>query len=120
MYVCRDAQLEERTARILIRLGFPTDLKGYEYLRCAIIESYYSPELANYVTKSLFVRVARLCGHVSVPSVSRGCRHAIEHACDFGTLKSFLDYSSVNKYPPSSLVIGKIARHLHSFEQKQI
>lgn len=114
MYFCRDERLEESTARILIRLGFPADLKGYEYLRCAVIEAYYAPELTAYITKSLFPRVARLCGHVPVSSVSRGCRRAIEHATDFGSLNDFLDLPITDTYPPSALVIGEIAKHLHS------
>ncbi len=114
MYVYRDACLEETAVRVLIDLGFPTDLRGYEYLRCAIIETYYSPDLSAYVTKSLFPRVARLCGHVPVSSVSRGCRHAIEHASDFGLLNDFLGRSDSDAYPPSALVIGEIAKHLRS------
>ncbi len=118
MYFCHDEQLDESTARILIHLGFPTDLRGYEYLRCAVIEAYYSPALTTYVTKSLFPRVARLCGRVPVSSVSRGCRHAIEYASDYGFLNDFLKRSGSDTYPSSALVINEIANLLRT-AQKQ-
>ncbi len=117
MYSYCNAHLKENTAKALISLGFPADLRGYEYLRCAVIEAYHSPELTAYVTKSLFPRVARLCGRVPITSVSRGCRHAIEHAADFGLLNDFLERTESDAYPPSALVISEIARYLHSSEE---
>ena len=109
-----DASLEIMTSKTLIHLGFPTYLKGYEYMRRAVIEAYHSPELTTYITKTLFPRVSRLCGHVSVSSVSRGCRHAIEYASDFGLLRDFLHTPNTDAYPSSALVISSIAKHLHS------
>ena len=104
--------LEARAAKILLEYGFPAELRGYEYLRCAVALAYRSPELTEYVTKTLFPKVARMCPHASASSVARGCRHAIEYAFDHGSLDELLGADNTVAYPPSSLVISELAKRL--------
>ncbi len=61
-------------------VGVPANIKGYQYLRDAIIMSIKDTELINAVTKQLYPRVASR--HNTSPSrVERAIRHAIEVAC---------------------------------------
>ncbi len=110
----RDTQLEGRAAKILLEYGFPAELRGYEYLRCAVALTYRSPELTEYVTKTLFPKVARLCGNTSISSVARGCRHAIEYAFDHGSLDNLLFTDRMDAYPSSALVISALAKCIHN------
>lgn len=110
----RDIGLESQAAKVLLEYGFPVELRGYEYLRCAVALTYRSPELAEYVTKTLFPKVARLCANTSVSSVARGCRHAIEYAFDRGNLDELLDNEHIETYPSSALVISALAKRMHN------
>jgi two-component system response regulator (stage 0 sporulation protein A) len=80
---------------IIHQLGVPAHIKGYHYLRCAIVSAYHEPELLDSVTKQLYPRVASQFG--TTPSrVERAIRHAIEIAWDRGnldTLNSFFGYT---------------------------
>ncbi len=80
---------------IIHQLGVPAHIKGYHYLRCAIVSAYNEPELLESVTKQLYPRVAAQFS--TTPSrVERAIRHAIEIAWDRGnldTLNSFFGYT---------------------------
>jgi len=75
----------ERTLEISVTntihaVGVPANIKGYQYLRDAIIMSINDTELINAVTKQLYPKVAQK--HNTSPSrVERAIRHAIEVAC---------------------------------------
>ena len=80
---------------IIHQLGVPAHIKGYHYLRSAIVSAYHEPELLDSVTKSLYPRVAEQFS--TTPSrVERAIRHAIEIAWDRGnldTLNAFFGYT---------------------------
>lgn len=80
---------------IIHQLGVPAHIKGYHYLRSAIVSAYHEPELLDSVTKQLYPRVAEQ--FTTTPSrVERAIRHAIEIAWDRGnldTLNSFFGYT---------------------------
>ncbi len=80
---------------IIHQLGVPAHIKGYHYLRTAIVSSYHEPELLESVTKQLYPRVA--AQYSTTPSrVERAIRHAIEIAWDRGnldTLNAFFGYT---------------------------
>ncbi len=80
---------------IIHQLGVPAHIKGYHYLRCAIVSAYHEPELLESVTKQLYPRVAEQ--FETTPSrVERAIRHAIEIAWDRGnldTLNAFFGYT---------------------------
>ena len=61
----------------------PAHIKGYQYLRTAIILTVGDPDIINYVTKRLYPDVAEI--FLTTPSrVERAMRHAIELAWDRG------------------------------------
>lgn len=80
---------------IIRKLGVPAHIKGYQYLRTAIINAVNDISLMNSITKQLYPSVARQYGTTS-SRVERAIRHAIEIAWDRGnieTLNSFFGYS---------------------------
>ncbi len=65
------------------RIGIPAHIKGYHYLRTAIILSINDDEMINSVTKMLYPTVAQRYSTTS-SRVERAIRHAIEIAWDRG------------------------------------
>ncbi len=75
-----DRAIELFVTKTIHSVGVPANIKGYQYLRDAIIMSIKDTELINAVTKQLYPRVANR--HNTSPSrVERAIRHAIEVAC---------------------------------------
>ena len=79
--------LEVVVSEIMHQIGVPAHIKGYQYLREAIILSINDSEMMNSVTKLLYPTVAKT--FKTTPSrVERAIRHAIEVAWDRGDRKS--------------------------------
>ncbi len=80
-------QLEGQVTAIIHEIGVPAHIKGYRYLREAILIAVEDREVINAVTKVLYPEVAkRFC---TTPSrVERAIRHAIEVAWDRGDLET--------------------------------
>ena len=101
----RRPNLEMIVTDIIHRIGVPAHIKGYHYLREAIILSVGDKEMLESVTKLLYPAVAK---HFSTtPSrVERAIRHAIEIAWDRGdldVLNSFFGYTiSTGKGKPTN------------------
>lgn len=80
---------------IIHQLGVPAHIKGYHYLRTAILYSIEDKSLLDSVTKLLYPTVAGIYETTS-SRVERAIRHAIEIAWDRGnvdTLNSFFGYT---------------------------
>ena len=91
----RDTSVEIKVTEIIHQLGVPAHIKGYHYLRDAILASLENHELLDSVTKLLYPTVAQ--HFKTTPSrVERAIRHAIEIAWDRGDLEmlnSFFGYT---------------------------
>ena len=116
MKSAREPDLEITVSEIMHELGVPAHIKGYQYLRDAIILSVNSPEMMNSVTKVLYPTVAK---HFSTTSsrVERAIRHAIEVAWDRGdidVLSAYFGYTIQNSRgkPTNSEFIAMIADKL--------
>ncbi|MBR1455751.1 MAG: sporulation transcription factor Spo0A [Oscillospiraceae bacterium] len=120
---CRAAQtagqgedLEAVVTDIIHEIGVPAHIKGYQYLREAIILTINDMDMINAVTKVLYPEVARKFG--TTPSrVERAIRHAIEVAWDRGdieVLQKFFGYtvSNIKGKPTNSEFIAMIADSL--------
>ena len=87
--------LEIIVTDIIHQIGVPAHIKGYHYLREAIMASVNDKEMLESVTKLLYPAVAKKFS--TTPSrVERAIRHAIEIAWDRGdvdTLNSFFGYT---------------------------
>ncbi|MDR1753461.1 MAG: sporulation transcription factor Spo0A [Eubacterium sp.] len=87
--------LEYLVTDIIHQIGIPAHIKGYHYLRSAIILCVEDTEMMNSITKLLYPEVADK--YSTTPSrVERAIRHAIEIAWDRGdveTLNGFFGYT---------------------------
>lgn len=85
------ADMEVIVTDIIQHLGVPAHIKGYHYLRTAILEAVRNNRLMDSVTKQLYPYVAVKYG--TTPSrVERAIRHAITVAwerCDTEVINSF-------------------------------
>ena len=113
----REPDLESVVTEIIHEIGIPAHIKGYQYLREAIMLTVEDMEVINAVTKVLYPEVARRFG--TTPSrVERAIRHAIEVAWDRGdveTLQRFFGYtvSGIKGKPTNSEFIAMIADRLY-------
>ncbi len=74
---CDDAELI--ITDLIRRLGIPAHIKGYRYLRTAILESAQNPIYLDNMTKMLYPRVAEI--YQTTPErVERAIRHSIDAA----------------------------------------
>ena len=77
--------LETDVTNIIHEVGVPAHIKGYQYLRDAIIMSVGDMEMLNSITKILYPTIAKR--HQTTPSrVERAIRHAIEVAWSRGKM----------------------------------
>ncbi len=108
--------LEVTVSEIMHQIGVPAHIKGYQYLRCAIIHAIENGEMMSSVTKILYPTVAK--EFKTTPSrVERAIRHAIEVAWDRGdvdVLSSYFGYTIQNSRgkPTNSEFIAMIADKL--------
>ena len=88
-------ELERRITSVISEIGIPAHIKGYQYLRNAIMMSIESPDAINAVTKIIYPTIAK--SYETSPSrVERAIRHAIEVAWSRGnidTLDSLFGYT---------------------------
>ena len=105
--------LERLVTSIIHEVGVPAHIKGYQYVREAIILAVQDMEVINAVTKVLYPEVARR--YNTTPSrVERAVRHAIETAWDRGDLETLQRYfgytvNSTKGKPTNSEFIAMIA-----------
>lgn len=77
--------LEADVTNVIHEIGVPAHIKGYQYLRDAIILSVNDMEMLNSITKILYPTIAKK--HQTTPSrVERAIRHAIEVAWSRGKM----------------------------------
>ncbi|SDG74242.1 sporulation transcription factor Spo0A [Marvinbryantia formatexigens] len=80
-----ERNLETDVTNIIHEIGVPAHIKGYQYLRDAIIMSVNDMEMLNSITKILYPMIAKK--HQTTPSrVERAIRHAIEVAWSRGKM----------------------------------
>ena len=108
--------LEVVVSQIMHQIGVPAHIRGYQYLREAIILSVSNSEMISSVTKILYPTVAKT--FKTTPSrVERAIRHAIEVAWDRGdvdVLSSYFGYTIQNERgkPTNSEFIAMISDNL--------
>ncbi len=114
--VITDPELELMVTEIIHQIGVPAHIKGYHYLRDAIILSVKNSNIINSVTKLLYPTVAKNYKTTS-SRVERAIRHAIEVAWDRGdidVLNSYFGYTIQNERgkPTNSEFIAMISDKL--------
>ena len=108
--------IETQVTKIIHQIGVPAHIKGYQYLRTAILMTIADNDIINSVTKVLYPSVAKKYS-TTTSRVERAIRHAIEVAWDRGdvdTLNSYFGYTIQNTRgkPTNSEFIAMIADNL--------
>ena len=111
-----ESSLDVIVSDIMHQIGVPAHIKGYQYLRYAIILTVNDYTMMNSVTKELYPTVAKMFKTTS-SRVERAIRHAIEVAWDRGdvdVLSSYFGYTIQNSRgkPTNSEFIAMISDKL--------
>ena len=115
--------LEAEVTAILHEVGVPAHIKGYQYVREAIILVVQNMDAINAVTKVLYPEVAKRF-HTTPSRVERAIRHAIEVAWDRGDLETLQGYfgytvNSAKGKPTNSEFIAMIADRIRLHRKNQ-
>ncbi len=116
-----ELSMEVKITEILHEVGVPAHIKGYQYLRTAIMDVVINVQLLGAITKELYPMIA--IEYSTTPSrVERAIRHAIEVAWTRGkieTINNIFGYTIHNNKgkPTNSEFIAMIADKLR-LEQK--
>ena len=111
-----ELEIEMRVTDIIHQIGVPAHIKGYQYLREAIIMTIHDMEVINAITKVLYPTVAKKFKTTS-SRVERAIRHAIEVAWDRGDVDTLQEYfgftvSGAKGKPTNSEFISMVADRL--------
>ena len=101
----KEIDLEADVTNVIHEIGVPAHIKGYQYLRDAIMMCVENREVINSITKILYPTIAKL--NKTTPSrVERAIRHAIEVAWSRGkmdTINELFGYTvSTGKGKPTN------------------
>ena len=78
--------LEKDVTNVLLEIGIPAHIKGYQYIRQGIIMSFHDRSMLQYITKYLYPAIAKK-NKTTSSSVERTIRHAIEVAWRRGNME---------------------------------
>lgn len=112
----KEENLEALVTNVIHEVGVPAHIKGYQYLREAIMMVVTDIDVINQITKSLYPQIA--CKFGTTPSrVERAIRHAIEVAWGRGqqdVVENIFGYtiSAAKGKPTNSEFIAMIADKL--------
>ena len=83
-------ELESEITELLHEIGIPAHIKGYMYLRTAILETYLNVNFLGQITKVLYPEIAKKYA-TTASRVERAIRHAIEVAWNRGNIDAIDD-----------------------------
>lgn len=113
IYDVKDCELERYITEIMLDIGVPAHLRGYHYLRDAILLSGKDMEVVSSVTKLLYPTIAKRFKTTN-QKVERAIRNAIEVSWTRGNTETFekmfgYSASSGRTRPTNSEYIARIA-----------
>ena len=111
--VSPELNMEIRVTNVIHDIGVPAHIKGYQYLREAIIMAINDMHVINAITKVLYPAIAKRFSTTS-SRVERAIRHAIEVAWDRGDIEVLQGYfgytvNNIKGKPTNSEFISMIA-----------
>lgn len=75
-YAPPEEDAQEQATRLLMAIGVPTNLRGYQYLRSALLLAQEQPETLRGLNRLLYPAIAREHG-ATAQAIERAIRHAI-------------------------------------------
>ena len=111
-----DQELERQISRFMLELGIPAHLRGYQFLRSAVLMCVQDMELVGSVTKLLYPDLARMYG-TTAQKIERAIRNAIEVSLERGNSDIFEElfgYRNTSEYsrPTNSEYIATVADYI--------
>ena len=106
--------LEQAISRLMLELGIPAHLRGYQYLRSAVSMCVEDMELACSVTKLLYPDLAKMY-QTTDQKIERAIRNAIEVSWSRGNDELFEElfgFCSRNTRPTNSEYIAVVADYI--------
>lgn len=118
------AGIRHEITRLLLAVGVPAQLNGYQYLREAILMTVQDVEYISSVTKKLYPMLAEQF-NATPGSVERSIRHAIETSWSRGSVEKIDDIfgytvDDCKGKPTNSEFIAMLADHVRMGYCKQI
>lgn len=117
--MCDDIKIEKEkyVTKLILDMGVPAHLKGYHYLRKAILMSEEDMEVVSSVTKLLYPEIAKIYKTTN-QKVERAIRNAIEVSWVRGntkTIENLFGYSTDKGKgrPTNSEYIARVADKVH-------
>lgn len=109
-------EVDEKISMILIKVGIVPNVKGYRYLRDAVLIAMDNMDVMNSITKRLYPMVAENFD-TSSSRVERAIRHAIEIATNSGKMENInalfgMKIYAKNERPTNSEFIALLADRL--------
>ena len=109
----RSENIEDVISEILVELGMPSHIIGYQHSVCAIKIAVENPDIINAITKELYPSVAEHYG-TTASRAERAIRHGIECAwdrCDFDVIEKYFGntVSPTKGKPTNSEFIARIS-----------
>ena len=114
----KKVSIERMTSSILSSTGILPNLKGYKYLKEAIVTGYTRRETLDAVTKYLYPEIAGN-NHTTADRVERAIRHAIESAwskCNGNGFYNKMGFGNAynGKRPTNSEYIFAVVEYLNN------
>lgn len=109
-------ELEKNVSEFMLELGIPAHLRGYQFLRSAVLLCVEDMELVGSVTKLLYPDLARLY-ETTPQKIERAIRNAIEVSWERGNGELFEElfgYCNAGEYsrPTNSEYIATVADYI--------
>lgn len=109
-------ELEKNVSEFMLELGIPAHLRGYQFLRSAVLLCVEDMELVGSVTKLLYPDLARLY-ETTPQKIERAIRNAIEVSWERGNGELFeklFGYCNTGEYsrPTNSEYIATVADYI--------
>ena len=107
-------EMEATVTAVLLEIGVPANIIGYQYLRTAILMAINNMESVTCVTKQLYPVLAKRYKTTS-ERIERSMRHGIEVAWNRGkreVSQRYFGYTVTNNRPTNSEFIAMIADHI--------
>ena len=109
----RNDEVEKVVTKMMLELGVPAHLKGYHYMRSAIILALQEKETKAAVTKSIYPEIAKRY-ETSGQKVERAIRNAIECRGNEEYISELFGYTASSEMgrPTNSEYIARIVDEL--------